>query len=224
MAYSMGGTDGRAGQVRAGVRIEVVTVVWMAVEAVVAIGAGVLARSVLLTSFGLDSVIELVTGGVLLWRLATEARGGSLERVEHAEVRAAWVTGVGLVVLGIYVVATSVLSLLVSNRADRSLVGIGLAVAAVLGMPALARRKRIIAARIGSAALRGDAACSITCAYMASTLLAGLALNAMFGWWWADSLAALALLYWLVPEAREALEGTRRGRAACECGDDGCED
>lgn len=224
MAYSMGATDGRAGQVRAGVRIEVVTVAWMAVEAVVAIGAGVLARSVLLTAFGLDSVIELVTGGVLLWRLATEARGDSLERVERAEVRAAWVTGVGLALLCGYVVATSALSLLASNRAERSLVGIGLAVAALLGMPLLARRKRAIAARIGSAALRGDAACSITCAYMAGTLLIGLALNAALGWWWADSLAALALLYWLVPEAREALDGARRGRAACECGDDGCDD
>ena len=224
MGYSMGTTDSRAGQVRAGVRIEVVTVAWMAVEAAVAIGAGVLARSVLLTAFGLDSVIELVTGGVLLWRLATEMHGGSLARVERAEVRAAWVTGVGLALLCGYVVATYALSLLAGNRAERSLVGIALAVAAVLGMPLLARRKRAIATRIGSAALRGDAACSITCAYMAGTLLVGLALNAAFGWWWADSLAALALLYWLVPEAREAIEGARRGSAPCECGDEDCAD
>lgn len=224
MAYLMGATGGRAGQVRAGVRIEVVTVAWMAAEAVVAIGAGVLARSVLLTAFGIDSVIELVTGGVLLWRLAAEARGDSLERVEWAEARAAWVVGAALVLLCVYVVATSALSLLTDNRAESSPVGIALAVVAVLGMPVLARRKRAIAARIGSAALRGDAACSITCAYMAGTLLVGLALNAVFGWWWADSLAALALLYWLAPEAREALEGARTGHAACECGDDGCDD
>src|SRR5690348_11404399 len=89
--------DGRAAAVRAGVRIEQITIAWMVVEALVAIGAGVLARSVLLTAFGLDSVIELVAGGVLLWRLLTEARGGALDRVERAENRAAWVTGTALV-------------------------------------------------------------------------------------------------------------------------------
>jgi len=90
-------------------------------------------------------------------------------------------------------------------------------------MPLLAWRKRRIATKLGSAALRGDAACSITCAYVAATLLAGLLLNAVFGWWWADSLAALALLWWLVPEAREALEGARAGHGACACDDDQCE-
>lgn len=208
--------------VRAGVRVEMVTVVWMAAEAVIAISAGIAAQSVLLTAFGLDSVIELVTGGTLLWRLATEARGGSLEHVERAENRAAWVTGVALLLLCIYVVATAALSLLTRTHAESSLIGIGLALVAVVGMPLLAWRKRVIAAPLGSAALRGDAACSITCAYMAGTLLVGLTLNALFGWWWADSLAALGLLYWLAPEAREALEGARAGHGAC--GEDGCED
>src|SRR5437879_13704506 len=92
----VGAAAGRGRNVRAGVRIEVVTVAWMAAEAAIAIGAGIAARSVLLTAFGLDSVIELVTGGALLWRLATEARGGSLARVERAETRAAGVAGVGL--------------------------------------------------------------------------------------------------------------------------------
>ena len=98
----------------------------------------------------------------------------------------------------------------------------GLSLIAVAGMPVLARRKRTIAARIGSAALRGDAACSITCAYMAATLLVGLVLTTLVRWWWADSLAALGLLYWLSKEAREALEGARAGRGGCSCGDDGC--
>jgi divalent metal cation (Fe/Co/Zn/Cd) transporter len=203
--------------VRAGVRLEVVSLAWMLVEAAVALGAGVIARSVLLTAFGLDSLIELVTGAVLLWRLATEARGVALERVEQAERRAAWVAGIGLAVLCLYVVVTAALSVLTRTRAAASPAGIALAVAAVAGMPLLAGCKRAIAAPLGSAALRADAACSITCAYMAGTLLAGLALNALFGWWWADSLAALALLYWLVPEAREALAGARAGHAACDC-------
>ncbi|HKV83404.1 MAG TPA: cation transporter, partial [Ktedonobacterales bacterium] len=123
-----------------------------------------------------------------------------------------------------YVVILSALSLLFHTRTEASPVGIGLAVVALAGMPLLAWRKRRIAAAIASPALRGDAACSITCAYMAGALLLGLLARAVFGWWWADSVAALALLIWLVPEAREALDGARSGRAACACGDDECDD
>lgn len=213
----------RRADVRAGVRIEVVTVVWMTVEAVVAIAAGVLAHSVLLTAFGLDSVIELVSGGALLWRLMTEARGRSVARVERAENRAAWIAGIGLVALCLYIVVTSGLSLWQHNHPDASVAGLALAVAALLLMPVLTWQKRKIAARINSAALRADAACSLTCAYMAATLLVGLALTALFGWWWADAVAAVALLYWIVPEAREALEGARAGRGGCSCGDPSCE-
>lgn len=211
-------------QVRAGIQIEVVTITWMVVEAVVAIGAGVLSRSVLLTAFGIDSIIELVSGGVLLWRLLVEAAGTSVERVEWAERRAAWVTGIGLSLLCVYVVATAGLSVVTRTRPEASLVGIGLAVVAVLGMPVLARNKRRIATAIGSAALRADAACSITCAYMAGTLLVGLLLNAVFAWWWADSVAALALVYWLAHEAGEALEGARAGQGSCSCSNNDCDD
>jgi divalent metal cation (Fe/Co/Zn/Cd) transporter len=212
----------RASDVRAGVRVELLTIGWMAVEAVLAIGSGLAAGSVLLTAFGLDSVIELVTGGVLLWRLVAEARGGALDRVERAESRAAWVTAAALALLCLYVVASAAAGLLGHHEADASYLGIGVAAAAVVGMPVLARRKRAIAARIGSGALRGDAACSITCAYMAATLLVGLAANAFLGWWWADGVAALAFLYWLLPEARAAFAAARAGQAACCCGDDGC--
>ena len=165
-----------------------------------------------------------MSGGALLWRLVTEAKGGSLERVEWAEHRAAWVTGIALVLLCGYIVATAALSLLTHTHAEFSFIGITLALVAVVGMPVLAWRKRTIAAPLSSPALRGDAACSITCAYMAGTLLVGLTLNALFGWWWADSLAAVSLLYWLVPEAREAIEGARSGKDACTCGEDGCDD
>ncbi|HEX6507833.1 MAG TPA: cation transporter [Chloroflexota bacterium] len=213
----------RAANVRAGVRVELVTVAWMVVEAVVAITAGIVARSVLLTAFGIDSVIELVSGGALLWRLYTEARQRSLERVEWAENRAAWVAGLGLSLLCVYIVATSTLSLATRTEPDASLAGIALAGAALIVMPILVWRKRAIAARINSAALRADAACSLICAYMAATLFVGLGLNAVFGWWWADAVSALALLYWIVPEAREALEAARAGRGGCECDDPACE-
>jgi divalent metal cation (Fe/Co/Zn/Cd) transporter len=213
----------RVAAVQAGIRIEQITIGWMVVEAALAIGAGILARSVLLTAFGIDSVIELVTGGVLLWRLLTEAGVGSLRRVERAENRAAWATGISLALLSLYIVVSAIITLATRTEPERSYVGIVVAIVAVLGMPVLARRKRAIAQRIGSSALRGDAACSITCAYMAGTLLAGLVLNAAFGCWWADSLAALALLYWLQGEAREALRGARSGAGACACGGDACE-
>jgi divalent metal cation (Fe/Co/Zn/Cd) transporter len=199
-------------------------VIWMTIEAMVAIAAGIVARSVLLSAFGIDSVIELVTGSALLRRLSTEAKGRSLERVEWAENRAAWITGIGLILLCVYVVATSALSLAVQNKPDSSPVGIGLAVAALIVMPILVWRKRDLATRVGSRALRADAACSLTCAYMAATLLVGLLFNALFHWWWADGVAALALLYFLVPEAREALEGARAGRGGCGCGGCDCAD
>ncbi len=211
----------RGQAVRAGVRVEQLTVGWMTVEALVALTAGLLARSVLLTAFGIDSVIELVTGGVLLWRLSTEARG-SLARIERAENRAAWVTGIGLVLLCLYIVASAGVGLWTHSRPEGAPAGIALALVAVVGMPVLARCKQAIAARLDSDALRGDAACSLTCAYMAATLLVGLVLTAAFGWWWADSVTALAFLYWLQHEAREALDGARAGRGGCRCGDAAC--
>ncbi len=210
--------------IRAGVRIEILTIVYMVIEAAVAIGAGIIARSVLLTAFGFDSVIELITGGILLWRLSTEARGGSLERIERAENRAAWVVGAGLVLLCAYVLVSAVAVLALRSKPDSSIPGLALSVVAVILMPILAWRKRVIATGIDSSALRGDAACSITCAYMAGALLVGLGLNAAFGWWWADPIAALVLLYWLGGEAREAIQGARSGHGACSCGDDHCDD
>jgi len=210
----------RAPELRQGIAVEVITVGWMLVEAAVAIGAGIAAHSVVLVAFGIDSVIELASGAILLWRLTTEARGESLERVERAERLASWGVGIGLALLCLYVLASGVMGLLVQNRPERSGIGIALAVAALVVMPLLARRKRIVADQLGSAALRGDAACSMTCAYMAATLLLGLALTTVFGWWWADSLAALTLLIWLVPEARETLESARAGHFGCDCGDE----
>lgn len=204
----------------AGVQIEGLTVVWMMLEAIGAIGAGLIAHSLLLTAFGIDSVIELISGGILLWRLVVQARGGGLEQVEAAERRAAWVVAVALSGLCCYIIGSAVLGLSTHGSPDISWPGLGIAALAVVGMPLLAWRKRVLAARLHSPALKGDAACSLTCAYMAATLFVGLALTARFGWWWADSIMALAFLLFLVPETREALAGARAGKAACACGDD----
>jgi divalent metal cation (Fe/Co/Zn/Cd) transporter len=199
----------RAVQVRAGVRIEIFTVIWMVVEAAVSIVAGILASSALLTAFGLDSVIELISGAILLWRLLVEARGEDAEHIEQAERRAAWVVSVALALLCLYVLATAILGLVLRSRPEGSPLGIAISAAAVLVMPWLWFTKRRIATRISSGALRGDAASSLTCGYMAGAVLVGVLLNALFHWWWAEDVAALVFLFFLVAETREALEEAR---------------
>jgi divalent metal cation (Fe/Co/Zn/Cd) transporter len=201
----------RAADVRAGVRVELFSLVWMVVEAAVSIGAGVLAHSVLLTAFGIDSVIEIVTGAIVLWRLLVESRGADVERVERAEHRASWVTGIALALLCVYVFVTAVIDLATGSAPESSLVGIVMAVAALIVMPWLARTKWRIASRLDSASLRGDAASSLTCGYMAGTVLLGLGLHATLHVGWVEDVAALAFLYWLVQETRETLEEARGG-------------
>jgi divalent metal cation (Fe/Co/Zn/Cd) transporter len=196
----------RSDALRLGIRLELITIVWMLVECAVSIGAGVAARSVLLTAFGFDSVIELISAVVLLWRLRTEERGGDVERVEQVETRATWMSAILLALLCVYVVFTAVIGLLARVEPESSPVGICVALAAVLIMPLLARSKRNVNVRLQSAALHADIAESITCAYMAATVLGGLVANALLGVWWIEYLAALALLFWLVGETREAFE------------------
>lgn len=205
---------GRASALRMGIRIEVVTIVWMVVEAAVAIAAGIIARSLLLTAFGLDSVIELVSGAVLLWRLLVEARGGDQERVEWAERRAAWIVTLALALLAVYVFVSALHGLISGARPERSLAGIIIACAAAVAMPWLGVAKRRLATRLGSGALRGDADSSFTCGYMAATVLLGLALNALFGWWWIEDIAAFIFLFWLIGEIREAAEEAREAADA----------
>jgi divalent metal cation (Fe/Co/Zn/Cd) transporter len=206
----------RAAQVRTGVRIEVFTVSWMVIEAAVSIGAGILAGSALLTAFGLDSVIELLSGAILLRRLLEEAKEGDTQRVERAEHRAAWIVALALTLLCVYVLLTAVYGLVTHAQPESSLVGIAVSIAAVIVMPWLALVKRRIAKRIDSAALRGDAASSLTCGYMAATVLVGLALNALFHWWWAEGIAALVFLFWLIGETREAFAEAHESKEADE--------
>jgi divalent metal cation (Fe/Co/Zn/Cd) transporter len=211
----------RAAQVRLGVWIELVTIVWMVIEAGVALSVGFATRSVSLQGFGLDSIVELIAGGILMWRLLVEQRGGSTERIEIAERRASWVTAISLFALAVYIVGDSGFALVTRTQPEASWWGVGLAIAAAIIMPLLWQGKLRVAKRIGSAALRADAACSVTCAYMSLTLLAGLLLNRLFGWWWADPLAALVLVYFLVQEGREALHEARTGET-CSCGEEEC--
>ena len=210
-----------AGQLRLGVWIEAVSLAWMVVEASIAITAGLLAHSVSLEGFGFDSIVEIVAGSVLLWRLLREQRGASLASVERAERRAAWLTAISLFVLALYIVASSGFALLTRSHPQVSWWGVGLAIAAAIIMPLLWQGKLRVARQIGSVALKADAVCSVTCAYMSYTLLVGLLLNTLFGLWWADSLAALALVYFIVQEGREALHEARTGET-CNCGEEEC--
>ena len=201
----------RRAAVRVGVRLELITVVWMAVEAVVAIAAGIAARSVLLTAFGFDSVIELISGGTLLWRLSSEARGATSERIEAVERRATWISAVLLGLLCIYLIGVGLAGLLARLRPEGSALGVGVAAAAVVVMPLLAWRKRRANVAIGSSALRADVAETITCAYMAAATLAGTALNLIAGLWWAEYAAALVLLIFIGMETKEAIESALNG-------------
>jgi divalent metal cation (Fe/Co/Zn/Cd) transporter len=205
----MGVDANRAMLVRWGVRIEVFTVIWMVIEAIVSIGAGILAGSALLTAFGLDSVIELFSGAILLWRLVEEVKESDTRRVERVEHRAAWMVAFALILLCIYVLSTAIYGLATHTQPENSPIGIAVSITAVMVMPWLAFTKRRIANRIESAALRGDAASSLTCGYMAATVLIGIGLNAVWHWWWAEDIAALVFLLWLVQETREAFEEAR---------------
>ena len=184
----------------------------MAVEAVLAIGAGVAARSVLLTAFGADSLIELLSGATLLWRLRVEAAAGDDARLDSVERRAVWISAVLLGLLCTYVALTSVAGFVLRIQPERSWLGIAVSAAAVIVMPWLAARKRAANQTIQSAALRADIAESATCAYLAAVTLIGAAINAITGFWWVEYIAAVILVRWLVPEAREALEAARSGR------------
>jgi divalent metal cation (Fe/Co/Zn/Cd) transporter len=196
--------DPKGAALRTGFRLEVFTVVWMLVEAALAIGAGIAARSVLLTGFGFDSVIELLSGVTLLWRLSSRAT-----QIEGVERRATQISAVLLVLLCTYLLFFGLGGLVVGLRPEGSVVGVVVAAAAVLVMPMLAWRKRQANLIIGSAALRADIAETITCAYMAGATLAGAGLNLIFGWWWAEYAGALALLVFVLMETKEAIEAAR---------------
>ena len=180
----------------------------------VSIGAGLLARSLLLTAFGLDSLIELITGTILLWRLRVQARGATTQQVERAERRAQGVTAIALALLCVYVLATAVADLVGVAQSEGSVIGSIMSLAAAIVMPWLAWAKRRLAHELGSEALRGDAASSLTCGYMAATVLVGVVLTTLFRWWWAESLAALVFLVWLAQETRETFEEAREERSS----------
>ncbi|MEO6971042.1 MAG: cation transporter [Chthoniobacterales bacterium] len=197
-------SDSRAANTRAGRRLEYLTIGWNLTEAAVAIIAGHVASSIALIGFGADSMIESLSGAILLWRLQTRAD----EKRERIALR---LVGASFLLLALYVSGDALWSLFHREEPEKSVVGIGLAALSLLVMPLLARAKRRVAARLESRALHADSRQTDICAYLSAILLGGLLLNALLGWWWADSIAALLMVPIIVREGFEALNGE-----ACE--------
>jgi len=204
------GADPAAGLHRQAIRLEQFSIGWMLIEAGVAVTAGIIAGSLALTSFGFDSVIELVSAALVLGRLRAALSGGRAN--DRAECRVLRVVGVTFFVLAVYVVAGSVIDLAARAHPERSPVGIVLTVASLLVMPVLGWRKRRVGTAMHSPLVVADAAETILCATLAATTLLGLVLFAAFSWWWADPIAALAVAFFAVREGREAW----RGELACD--------
>jgi len=183
----------------------------MTIEGAAALLLGWASKSLLLEAFGIDSLIELFSGGVLLWRLRVETTGAATsEHVEAVERRAARWVGYSLYALVVYVLFNSGYGIFVVKRVTdthESVWGILIGVVAKVGMPILAAYKLKVAARLNSRALRADAVESIVCGYLSIVLIVGLAATRILGWWWLDSVAALALIPFLSKEAGAAIRG-----------------
>lgn len=191
----------RAGQRRAGRKVEYVSIAWTSLEAIIGIIAGLRANSVALIGFGVDSMIELASSLVLLWRLADHPRAEEREAVAHR------IVGVGFLALAAYISFDAIDDLVTHSPPRASYFGIAYAVACVVVMQLLARAKRRVAARLESHALHADSHQSDICAYLSVILLAGLTLNALFGWWWADPAAALCMVPIILREGVSGLRG-----------------
>jgi divalent metal cation (Fe/Co/Zn/Cd) transporter len=177
------------------------TVAYNSLEGILSLGVGLLAGSVALVGFGIDSVIEMAASLAAIWRL--EAEGDPVRRAS-AERWAGRAIGVSFLALAAYLVLDSSRSLLAREEPEPTVVGIAIAAVSLVVMPLLARAKRTVARALHSHAIRSESRQTDLCAYLSAILLAGLGLNALFGWWWADSVAALAMTPFV---AREGVEG-----------------
>lgn len=203
------GAGPRGTLLRRGLALERLTIGYNVLEGAVAIVAGLAAGSVALTGFGIDSVIEVSSGALLVWRLRAEL--GSPPLGSAVEARATRLAGLLLLALAGYLIFESVRRLVTQDRPEESTVGIALTALSLIVMPLLARAKLSTAAALSSRALRADAHETIVCAWLSLTTLAGLALNAAFGWWWADPIAALVMLPLILREGLEAWRGEGAG-------------
>jgi divalent metal cation (Fe/Co/Zn/Cd) transporter len=195
--------EDRRALVRRGLRLNYATLGYNALEALASLAAGLASGSVALVGFGFDSVIELTAAVAAQWRLRADVERARRERVEHLTLR---VIGWSFLALAVYVAWDGAATLWRRERPERSLVGIVVLAASVVVMPALARAKRRVGVSLGSRALAADATQTSLCAWLSAIALAGVALNAALGWWWADPVAALVMVPII---AKEGIEGVR---------------
>jgi divalent metal cation (Fe/Co/Zn/Cd) transporter len=203
----------RPALVRRSQHLNYATMAYNSLEGILSVTAGLLAGSIALVGFGVDSLIELTAGCAALWRLRADVDPAHRERVERLTLR---VIGFCFIALAIYVGTEAVRTLLARAAPERSWPGITIAIASLVTMPFLARAKRAIAMQLRSGALVAEAKQTLICTYLSAILLVGLVLNALLGWWWTDPLAALAMTPLVAWEGVEGL----RGRSACA---DDCE-
>jgi len=202
-------TSLKSDHIRNGRILEYITVTWDVLEALGSIVAALLSGSVALLSYGIDSVIEVLSGSILLWRLQEGEKGEAREQL------AARLVGISLFALSAYILYDAGSSLLLHQPPETSYLGIVIAAISVVVMPLLARAKRKVAKGISSKAMHADSKQTDICAYLSAILLVGLVLNAAFGWWWADPVSALVMIPIIAKEGIEAFQGE-----LCECDDD----
>jgi divalent metal cation (Fe/Co/Zn/Cd) transporter len=200
----------RPAAVQRGRRLEYFTVVWNTVEGLVAFVAGMIAGSISLVGFGIDSFIEVTSGSVLLWRMSVDS---DVHRRKQNEKRALRIVGVCFLLLAAYIAYDSIVDLWSKRAPEHSIAGIILACVSLVVMPILSRAKRKVGGALGSAAMQADAKQTEFCTYLSAVLLGGLLVNAVFGVWWADSVAALIMVPII---AKEGIEGLQ-GKACDEC-------
>lgn len=196
-------------------RLEYLTVSWNIIEGVIAVVAGVAADSIALLAFGIDSFVETASGAILVWRLRAESKAREPEAIEALDRRARKLVGVSLFLLAAWVVFDSGRALWTRDRPDASPVGIALTAVSLAVMWWLARAKRRAAAALHSRALQSDSFQTTACWWLSLITLAGMALNAVFGWWWADPAAALGATGFIVKEGLEAWRGEDECHDAC---------
>lgn len=188
----------RLQSIRRGRILEYVTIVWNSLEGILAIGAGIMAGSIALVGFGVDSVIEVSSGAIILWRLSAG---------DHREQLALRLVGVSFLALAAYVTFDAVKALWFSEAPETTYIGISIAALSLVVMPFLARAKRKVALQLKSNAMLADSKQTDLCTYLSAILLGGLILNAIFGWWWADPAAALIMVPIIAREGVQALRG-----------------
>jgi len=205
------GESARQTLILRGIRLSYVTIAYNTLEAIVSLISGVMAGSVALVGFGVDSAIEVTASGAAQWRLRSDS---SEVRRGRAELTTLRIVGGCFIALAVYVVADSARTIWLREEPDSSISGIVVLIMSIVVMPLLARSKRRVADQLGSGALRAEAKQTSLCAYLSIIALSGVLLNALLGWWWADPVAALAMTPIIF---KEGLEGVRGARCADDC-------